>query len=76
MQLFVIESNDNYIYTIYTELEKAKIKLKKIHDTTPDYKSYEYQIRVYELVDGEFQKTKTYYTYTFNYEYELHTDRF
>jgi len=64
-QLFVIKCEDN-IHSMFTDLEKAKKELKNIYNNTPDYKSYSYQINVYDLIENEYVLTNTKYTYSFD----------
>lgn len=68
-QLFVIKNNDG-IYALYIDLEKAKNELKNIYNRTPNYKDYCYQINVYDLVDNEYIITNITYTYIFDIVYK------
>ena len=68
-QLFVIKNNDS-IYALHIDLEKAKNELKNIYNRTPNYKDYCYQINVYDLVDNEYIITNITYTYIFDIVYK------
>lgn len=64
-QLFIIKHCDG-IDRIYTDLLQAKIELKNIYSKIPDYKHYDYQINVYNLIDYEYVISNTIYTYSFD----------
>ena len=63
IQLFVVKNETDGAIAFYAELEKAKCALKSIYDTTIDFKYCDYEIQVYQLVDGEYVLTSVSYTY-------------
>ena len=69
-QLFVVKNETDGAIAFYAELEKAKSALKSIYDTTIDFKYWDYEIQVYDLVDGEYVVTSV------SYMYEYRLDRF
>lgn len=55
-ELFVIEYNEG-VHGFYSDLDKAKVVLKKIYDEMHEYRDYPYFcfcIMCYKSVDGEF----------------------
>ena len=64
-QLYIIK-NDNKIIGYYTDINTAKRELKKIDNETVDYRTYGYQINVYNEVDNEYINTNKIYTYNSN----------
>ena len=64
-QLYIIK-NDNKIIGYYTDINTAKRELKKIYNETVDYRTYGYQINVYNEVDNEYINTNKIYTYNSN----------
>jgi hypothetical protein len=64
-QIFVIK-NDRGIVAFYSDLEKAKNELKNIYKITADFKDYDYEINVYDLVENEYKITNVRYTYCFD----------
>ena len=64
-KIFVIK-NDKGIVGFYSDLEKAKNELKNIYKITIDFKYYDYEINVYDLLDNEFKITNVSYTYHFD----------
>lgn len=64
-KIFVIK-NDTGIVAFYADLEKAKNELKNIYKITIDFKYYDYEINVYDLVDNEYKITNVSYTYCFD----------
>ena len=65
-QLFVIKNENDGAVAFYTELEKAKGALKSIYNETADFKIYNYEINVYDLIDDEYVITNVSYTYRFD----------
>jgi hypothetical protein len=63
--IFVIK-NDTGIVAFYADLEKAKNELKNIYKITSDFKNYDYEIIVYDLIDNEYKITNISYTYSFD----------
>lgn len=61
-ELFVIKYYDG-VHGFYSELEKAKIILKKLYDEIPDYNDYHFFIDVYNLVDSTYINSQTSYFY-------------
>jgi hypothetical protein len=64
-KIFVIK-NDRGIVAFYADLEKAKNELKNIYKATIDFKYFDYEINVYDLVDNEYKITNVSYTYRFD----------
>ena len=65
-KLFVIRNDDDGIVAFYTDLEKAKNGLKRIHNITINFQHYRYVICVYDLIDDEYVITNVSYTYRFD----------
>ena len=63
--IFVIKNNTG-IVAFYSDLEKAKNELINIYKRTIDYKYYDYEINVYDLVNNEYKITNVNYTYRFD----------
>jgi hypothetical protein len=63
--LFIINSYDN-VHGFFTDLEKAKDKLKNIYNEISDFKYNDYKISVYNLIDSEYVISNIYYTYIFD----------
>jgi len=74
MELLCIQNGENEILGIYKNLEKAKNKLKQIHEEISYFKHYNYKIVLYKLVnefvDDEFIISNIYYTYRFDRFYK------
>ena len=67
-KLFVIKNEKDGVIAFYAELEKAKSALKSIYDEAIDFKYYDYEIGVYELIDGEYVKSNVGYTYEYRFD--------
>ena len=65
-QLFLIKNENDGAVAFYTELEKAKRALKSIYNETVNFKIYNYEINVYDLIDDEYVITNVTYTYRFD----------
>ena len=63
--IFVIKNNTG-IVAFYSDLENAKNELINIYKRTIDYKYYDYEINVYDLVNNEYKITNVNYTYRFD----------
>ena len=61
----IILKQTDYI-AFYTDLEKAKNELKQIYKKTIDFKYYDYEINVYEIIMNEYKITNVRYTYSFD----------
>ena len=67
-QLFVVKNETDGAIAFYAELEKAKSTLKSIYEATIDFKHYDYEIQVHDLVDGEYVLTNVSYTYEYRFD--------